>query len=77
MLVDAPDAAATADDKGAASEFFIREKSEVTRVYDDWSCSSSSENGLKLVRIVTSSTSLVVPVPLTVLDAVDLRPLTG
>lgn len=53
-----PDAAATAVDSGAASEFLTREKSEETSVYDD-SCSSSSENGLKLVRLVTSSTTLV------------------
>lgn len=54
-----PDAAATAFDNGAAKEFLTRVNKELTRVYDDWSCSSSSENGLKLVRLVTSSTTLV------------------
>lgn len=55
---DAPEATATAEESGAANEFFTRENSEDTSVYDD-SCSSSSENGLKLVRLVTSSTTLV------------------
>ena len=44
----------TADDKGA-KEFFIRENKLVTRVYPDWSFSSSSANGLKDVRLETSS----------------------
>lgn len=52
-------AADTADDRGAAREFLTRENSELTSVYDDWSCSSSSEKGLKLVRLVTSSTRRV------------------
>ena len=56
--VDEPEAAATAVESGAAKEFLTREKSEETSVYDD-SCSSSSEKGLKLVRLVTSSTTLV------------------
>lgn len=55
---DAADAAATAEVRGAANEFLTREKSDDTRVYED-SCSSSSEKGLKLVRLVTSSTTLV------------------
>jgi hypothetical protein len=45
---------ATAD-KGAARLFFIRENSDVTSVYEDWSFSSSSEKGLKDVKLVTSS----------------------
>lgn len=45
---------ATAD-KGAAKLFFIREKREVTSVYEDWSFSSSSENGLKEVKQDMSS----------------------
>ena len=52
------DVVPTADDSGADKLFFIRENMEVTRVYDDWSFSSSSENGLKEVRLVTSSASL-------------------
>ena len=51
------DAAATADDNGAEM-LFILEKNEVTRLYDDWSCSSSSEKGLKDVRIGGSSVIL-------------------
>ena len=54
-----PDAAATADDSGAARLFFMRENKDVTSVYEDWSFSSSSEKGLKEVKLVTSSTSLV------------------
>ena len=46
------DAEDTAD-KGAARLFFMREKREVTRVYED--CSSSSENGLKEVRLARES----------------------
>jgi len=59
VFVEFPDAAATADDIGAAKVFFIREKMEVTMVYEDWSFSSSSENGLKEVKLITSSASLV------------------
>ena len=58
MEVVDPDAAATAVDSGAANELRTLEKSEDTSVYDD-SCSSSSEKGLKEVRLVTSSTILV------------------
>ena len=58
MEVVDPDAAATAVDSGAANELRTLEKSEDTSVYDD-SCSSSSEKGLKLVRLVTSSTTRV------------------
>jgi hypothetical protein len=52
---------ATADDSGEDRVFFIREKMEVTRVYEDWSFSSSSEKGLKEVRpgLVRSSASFV------------------
>lgn len=46
------DAEDTAD-KGAARLFFMREKRDVTRVYED--CSSSSENGLKEVRLARES----------------------
>ena len=52
------DVVPTADDRGADRVFFILEKMEVTKVYDDWSFSSSSENGLKEVRLVTSSANL-------------------
>lgn len=48
----------TAEESGADSVFFIRENSDVTNVYEDWSFSSSSENGLNDVKLVTSSTSL-------------------
>jgi hypothetical protein len=53
------DAEATADDRGAERVFFMREKIEVTKVYEDWSFSSSSENGLKEVNEVASSVNLV------------------
>lgn len=50
----------TAEDSGAESVFFIRENMDVTRVYEDWSCSSSAEKGLNEVRPCgTSSASLV------------------
>jgi hypothetical protein len=45
---------ATAD-KGAARLFFTRENRDDTSVYEDWSFSSSSEKGLKDVKLVTSS----------------------
>ncbi len=48
----------TAEESGADNVFFIRENSDVTKVYEDWSFSSSSENGLNDVKLVTSSTSL-------------------
>ena len=48
------DVVPTAEDSGADRVFFILEKMEVTRVYDDWSFSSSSEKGLKEVRLITS-----------------------
>lgn len=48
-----------ADVKGADRVFLTFENSDDTRAYEDWSCSSSSENGLKDVRLVTSSTNLV------------------
>lgn len=54
------DETATAEARGAVRVFLIRENKDETRVYEDWSCSSSSENGLKEVRLLTSaSTSLV------------------
>ena len=53
------DVVPTAEDSGADRVLFIREKMEVTIVYDDWSFSSSSENGLKEVRLVTSSELLL------------------
>lgn len=53
-----PPAAATAEDKGADRLFRTLEKREVTRVYEDWSFSSSSAKGLNEVKLVTSSTSL-------------------
>jgi hypothetical protein len=49
---------ATAD-KGAARLFFIRENREVTSVYEDWSFSSSSEKGLKEVKLARSSSFVV------------------
>ena len=50
----------TAEDSGAESVFFIRENMDVTRVYEDWSCSSSAEKGLNEVRPCgISSVSLV------------------
>ena len=52
------DVEAIPDDRGAESVFFMREKMEVTKVYEDWSFSSSSENGLKEVKEVTSSVNL-------------------
>ncbi len=39
--------------------FLTFENKEETRAYEDWSCSSSSEKGLNDVRLVTSSTILV------------------
>ena len=48
-----------ADDRGAESVFLTLENKEDTRAYEDWSCSSSSEKGLKDVRLVTSSTIFV------------------
>lgn len=39
--------------------FLTLENREVTRAYEDWSFSSSSENGLKDVRLGTSSTLLL------------------
>jgi hypothetical protein len=59
VLAVTADATETAEDRGAVRVFFIREKRAVTRVYDDWSFSSSSEKGLKEVKLVTSSTILV------------------
>ena len=57
-VLEVLDAAIAAEDSGAAKEFFTRENNDDTRVYED-SCSSSSEKGLKLVKLVTSSTILV------------------
>ena len=37
----------------------MREKREVTSVYEDWSFSSSSEKGLKEVKLVWSSSFVV------------------
>jgi hypothetical protein len=51
------DETATAEARGAARVFLIRENNEETRVYDEWSCSSSSENGLKEVRLLTSESA--------------------
>ncbi len=48
---------ATAADSGADRLFFTLEKRDDTNVYDEWSY-SSSENGLWLVKVVTSSTIL-------------------
>lgn len=59
LVVVALEGVAVVLDKGAANVFFIREKRDVTMVYEDWSCSSSSEKGLKEVRLVISS--LVLP----------------
>jgi hypothetical protein len=47
--------AVVGDVVAAAIEFLTLENSAVTRVYDDWSCSSASWNGLKLVNDVGSS----------------------
>jgi len=51
------DETATADARGAARVFLIRENRDETRVYEVWSCSSSSENGLKDVRLLTSEST--------------------
>lgn len=51
------DETATAEARGAARVFLIRENRDETRVYEDWSCSSSSENGLKDVRLLTSASA--------------------
>ena len=53
------DAAAVADANGEANVFLTLEKSDETNAYEDWSCSSSSENGLNDVRLVTSSNLLL------------------
>jgi hypothetical protein len=55
-LVVVPEAAATAEERGARV-FFTLEKMDVTRAYEDWS--SSSVKGLKDVRLVISSASFV------------------
>lgn len=47
----------TAEARGAAIVFLIRENRDETRVYEEWSCSSSSENGLKDVRLLTSESA--------------------
>ena len=47
--------AADPEDKGAASVFFTLENIEETMAYDEFSFSSSSEKGLNVVRLVTSS----------------------
>ena len=57
----------TADDRGAERVFFMRENIEVTKVYEDWSFSSSSENGLNEVKEVASSVDLVSLLDLAVL----------
>ena len=49
--------AGVVDARGADNVFFILENMEVTRVYEDLSLSSSSENGLNEVRLATSSDS--------------------
>lgn len=45
--------------RGVAKLLFMREKRDVTSAYEDWSFSSSSENGLNDVKLVTSSPTLV------------------
>ena len=45
--------------RGVAKLLFMRESRDVTSAYEDWSFSSSSENGLNDVRLVTSSATLV------------------
>jgi hypothetical protein len=47
--------AVVGDVVAAAIEFLTLENNAVTRVYDDWSCSSASWNGLKLVNDVGSA----------------------
>lgn len=51
--------AVAADANGATNVLFTLENSEETKAYEDWSCSSSSENGLNDVRLVTSSSLLL------------------
>lgn len=60
----------------------MREKIEVTKVYEDWSFSSSSENGLKEVKEVVSSVNLVslldlLPILRLVADCPPKVPKTG
>lgn len=52
--------------RGAAKVFLTFEKREVTRAYDEYSFSSSSANGLEVVRLVMSS--LILPVRRALLD---------
>jgi len=49
------------DVSGADSEFLTLEIREVTSAYEEVSFSSSSENGLNDVRLVTSSLTLALP----------------
>ena len=51
--------AAAAEARGTENVFLTFEKREETKAYDDWSCSSSSENGLKDVKLMTSSNLLL------------------
>lgn len=55
LLEDGAVVGAVAEDNGAARVFFTFEKIEETMAYDEWSFSSSSEKGLKDVRLATSS----------------------
>ena len=50
-----PTAAAAAAESGAEKVFLTLESRDETIAYEDWSFSSSSSNGLKEVRLVTSS----------------------
>lgn len=50
---------AVVEDNGADNVFLTLEKMEDTSAYDDWSFSSSSENGLNEVRLVISSSLLL------------------
>lgn len=47
------------EESGADRVLFILENIEVTRVKEDWSFSSSSENGLKEVRLAISSVNFM------------------
>jgi len=59
LTAGAPDAAETAEERGAVNVLFTFEIREDTSAYDDRSFSSSSEKGLNDVKLVTSPASLV------------------
>ena len=46
-------------DRGTTNASLTLVNKEATRAYDDWSFSSSSENGLKEVKLATSSSLLL------------------